>query len=210
MRIGNFVLATLAKSSIKLDTLHQAIKSAYYADVDWMSLSEFEEAIHNNTLMATDFLYITSLLRLDLKRLTYYSDVQCKGVNVEASKKKILDVKDIHDILLKESVYLNKGIKYELTNILKIKNNLFQAYYENESCSVVAMEEVEQLDGEVKLTGIYYNNEFIDFIEGNGGTVKEYKAMDLMTRRKSIREEGEFLYQLYPEKKSSNVKMLYV
>lgn len=210
MKIGNFVLATLAKSSIKMDALHQAIKSAYYPNEDWMTLSEFESAIHNNTLMATDFIYITSLLRLDLKRLTYYSDVQCKGVNVEASKKKVLDVKDIYDILLKESVYLDKGIKYELTNILKIKNNVFQAYYENDNCSVVAMEEVEQLEGEVKLTGIYYNDEFIDFIVGNGGTVKEYKAMDLVTRRKSIKEEGEFLYQLYPDRKASNVKMLYI
>ena len=63
MKIGNFVLATLAKSSIKMDALHQAIKSAYYPNEDWMTLSEFESAIHNNTLMATDFIYITSLLR---------------------------------------------------------------------------------------------------------------------------------------------------
>lgn len=210
MRIGNFVLATLAKNSVKLDTLHSAIKQAYYKDTEWLSLKEFETAIHNNTLMATDFIYITSLLRLDLKRLTYYSDVQCKDVKVEATKKKTLEVQDILGILQKESLYLGKGVRYDLSCVLNIRPNLFQAYYQSEDCSIVAMEEVEQLDGEVKITGIYYNNDFVEFIRGNGGTVKEYKELDLNTRRKSIKAEGDFLYQLYPEKKLENMKMLYI
>lgn len=210
MQLGNFILATLAKSSVKIDVLYEAIKKAYYPNGDWLTVVEFEESIHNNTIMATDFLHIASLLKLDISRLLYYSDIQSEGIVVEASKKKVLETMDIYKLLLKESVYLNKGVKYELSNVLRIRPGVFRAYYENESCSKVAMEEVEQLGEQVQIKGLYFNDDFGAFLRKNASSIEKYKSIDLNARRKCIRDEGELLHQLYPDKVADYVKTMYI
>ncbi len=211
MKLGNYVLATLAKSGIRLEDLHKSIMNTYYEGDAWVSLSEFKDAITDNTLMATDFMYICSLLKLDVMRLLHYSDEMAKGVVLDAKVKKVLDTKDILTKLREHSVYKDRGIEYELSNVIRgTKDTLFEAYYESDNCNIVALEIIERVGEELRIKGVYYNSSFGDFLKAKGGTLEAFRKMDRFRRQSFIKEEGELIYQLFPERKIENVKTIYI